>query len=120
MLCLGMAAQALAHCRPNIIRTTSDSRFTVQPGGSEVLDNKTGLTLQRCVVGMSWNGTTCAGKPQRFNRVAAVEAGIAAGSGWRVPSQKELINILALACAAPEMNETIFPSLVGQYRLVRD
>lgn len=44
-------------CNPNIV-----SSFSSWSGNGDIVtDASTGLTWQRCALGQSWNGSTCAG-----------------------------------------------------------
>lgn len=70
--------------------------------GDTVYDKKTGLTWQRCSVGMRWNADTnlCVGtqKEMTFD-----EAKRGWSNGWRVPTKDELASLIGRA------NKEAFP-----------
>ena len=109
LLALSVAAQAQT-CNPAIPRKAPDSRYTVQAGGVEVLDTQTGLVWQRCSLGQSWNGSTCAGSAGVYTWQSALQAARDLGNGWRVPNFKELQSLVEEACYSPAINETLFPA----------
>lgn len=59
--------------------------------GSEIKDVQTGLVWQRCSVGQSWTGNTCAGEAKKFTFDDAQKQ---AGNGWRVPTVRELHSLV--------------------------
>lgn len=97
-------------CNPAMPRQAPDSRYTVQAGGAEVLDTQTGLIWQRCSLGQSWNGSTCAGSAGAYTWQSALQAARDLGNGWRLPNSKELQSLVEEACYNPAINETLFPS----------
>lgn len=113
----------LAHaaCNANITLTRPDSRYEVVTGttvaGSEVKDKTTGLVWQRCVVGMSWNGTTCTGSATGQTWKDALDAARTATAttatpvtSWRLPNVKEVLSLIDRACTSPPINSTWFPA----------
>lgn len=66
---------------------TLDGRYQILANGAEVKDLQTGLTWQRCSVGQRWSGSGCEGDAKEFQFDAAQAQ---AGSGWRVPTVREL------------------------------
>jgi hypothetical protein len=100
-------------CNPNIQKTKPDSQYELMNNGTEVLDKKTGLIWQRCVLGMSWNGATCAGTAtnHKWEDALAEAATVASTTGvaWRLPNIKELRSLVEAACVGKAINETIFP-----------
>ena len=111
LLALSVAAQAQT-CNTAITRKAPDSRYTVQAGGAEVQDTQTGLIWQRCSLGQSWNGATCAGSAGVYTWQSALQAARDLGNGWRVPNSKELQSLVEEACYSPAINETLFPATV--------
>ena len=109
LLALSVAAQAQT-CKPAITRKAPDSRYAVQAGGAEVQDTQTGLIWQRCSLGQSWNGATCAGSAGVYTWQSALQAARDLGNGWRVPNSKELQSLVEEACYSPAINETLFPA----------
>ena len=114
LLILSVAAQAQT-CNPAMTRKAPDSRYTVQAGGGEVLDTQTGLIWQRCSLGQSWSGSTCAGSAGVYTWQSALQAARDLGNGWRVPNFKELQSLVEEACYSPAINETLFPATGSYY-----
>lgn len=127
--CLSSLAQAA--CNANTTLTRPDSRYEAlagaTPAGSEVRDKVTGLIWQRCVLGMVWNGTTCAGTASSLTWqnaleaartatastapaaiVAATTSAAPATTGWRVPNHAELYSLAERVCNNPAINTTWF------------
>ncbi len=98
---------ALAACGSRTARAT---RFVLKQ--AEAYDPHTGLTWQRCSVGMTWKkGHGCAGERALLSVEDAMKAARAAGPGWRVPSVKELYTLVDTACGTPPADVTAFPDL---------
>lgn len=81
--------------------------------GSEVYDNNTGLTWQRCSVGQHWKeGVGCAGEIKTFTFAEAQRQG---GDEWRVPTKKELRTLLNPEQGdnhhKPLIDEVAFPNM---------
>lgn len=123
---LGLSGVAQAACtpNPNIKLTRPDSRYeavaNATPAGSEVRDMVTGLVWQRCLVGMTWDGTTCTGTASTMTWQDALEtartatassAATGAAAVWRVPNLAELVSLADRACASPAINTTWFPAI---------
>jgi hypothetical protein len=110
---MSLTAQAQT-CSPNIQKTKPDSQYELLNNDTEVLDKKTGLIWQRCILGASWNGSTCSGTAtyHTWEDSFAQAATMATNTGvaWRVPNIKELISLVETACFLPAINETIFPA----------
>lgn len=79
--------------------------FEVLPesDGSELVDLSTGLVWQRCVQGMTWDGTTCSGTPGLYfwteltGLVASATPSKASkASPWRLPKISELHSLRSL------------------------
>lgn len=71
--------------------TATDIRYHVSDDGSEVKDMQTGLVWQRCSVGQSSNGSTCAGQAKEFTFDEAQKQAV---NGWRVPTVRELHSLV--------------------------
>ncbi len=88
--------------------------FTVSIDGSEVTDQKTGLIWRRCIEGMNWNGTTCAGVVGTFTHEAALRQAAAkvdnASLTWRLPNVNELASIVDRSRINPAINPAAFPA----------
>lgn len=106
LLCINLAQAA---CFPNEPLTRPDSRYqAVDAQATEVKDLETGLIWQRCVLGQQWNGTSCAGDAVAQDWSTATKA--VSGTGWRLPTQKELQGLSETSCAELALNQTWFGS----------
>ena len=111
VVCLSLFAAnaALAACIPNEPLTRPDSRYqSVNADASEVKDLDTGLVWQRCVMGQKWDGKSCTGDAIAQDWNLAVKT--VAGTGWRLPTQKELEGLAEKSCAELALNQTWFGS----------
>ena len=100
---------AIAACIPNEPLTRPDSRYqAVNSDASEVKDLDTGLVWQRCVMGQKWDGKSCTGDAIAQDWNLAVKT--VAGTGWRLPTQKELEGLAEKSCAELALNQTWFGS----------
>ena len=66
----------------------------------------------RCSVGQRWNGETCIGKIISLNHEQMDEvlriASDQLGSGWRLPTRKELESLVCKDCKIPKIDSKIF------------
>ena len=74
-----------------------------QMTGSTVLDTKTGLTWQQSVP-----ATT-------YTQSGAASYCSSLGSGWRLPTMKELVTIVDPTTANPSIDGTAFPNTLASY-----
>lgn len=81
-------AVRLVHAAP---RPTA---YRISANGEEVADSATGLVWRRCVEGMQWDGTRCAGSPKYFMWYEALQYAGGGRTGWRVPNIKELSSLV--------------------------
>lgn len=89
--------------------TRPDSRYeAANASGSEVKDKETGLVWQRCVVGLQWNGSVCAGTATAQDWNTATKT--AAEAKWRLPTQAELEGLSEKSCSELALNQTWFGS----------
>jgi hypothetical protein len=86
------------------------ARFQVSPDGQEVADTQTHLVWRRCVEGMSYDGSTCKGKPRKYKFGDAKKAAAAAGAGWRVPTKDELVALVAKTKKGARIDQAAFPA----------
>ena len=123
----GLTLDALAQqvCNPRLQRTRVDARYEsvagAYPAGSEVRDKVTGFIWQRCLIGMSWSGSTCTGDPTRLDWKQALIAAAsstpspaavdATAAVWRLPNKAELLTLVESGCYQPALNVSTFPSL---------
>ena len=89
-------------------------RYSYSTDGSQVIDSTTGLTWQRCVAGMSWNGTTCTGTAATYTHEAAL-AYAKTQTGWKLPNIKELGSIVDRTRSNPAIDITAFPATPAGY-----
>jgi hypothetical protein len=92
-----------------------NGRYEILPDRSEVRDTSGNAHLiwQRCVEGMTWDGTTCAGTASSFTHEQALQrAALRAtqtGQPWRVPSIKEQNWLVQRAIPSPPIEHDAFP-----------
>lgn len=93
-------------CISGAQEVTPTSRFLLQD--DQVIDTKTSLIWQRCVVGQTWNSSaqTCEGTSTKKNWKDALES---VPEGWRMANIRELISIMEHSCIRPAMNLAVFP-----------
>jgi hypothetical protein len=128
LMMAGLSASAIAQqvCNANIPLTRSDSRYeaipSATPAGSEVRDKITGLIWQRCLLGMSWNGSACTGSFTSRTWTQALDAARTAtattatpATAWRLPNRNELLSLAETACYNPAINATWFPNVPTTY-----
>ena len=95
-------------CLSDLVETTPSGDFTVLGNGEMVRHEPTGLEWRRCVEGMSWTGTGCAGTASTWTWHGALQHADAV-SGWRLPNINELRSIVERCKAGPAVNEQVFP-----------
>lgn len=108
LMSAGVCAQT---CNPAVARTAPDERYQPQNQSAEVLDKQSRLLWQRCYVGQSWTGTSCAGQPALYEWQQALAYAKKQGKGWRVPTIDELKSLVEAACYGPALNATYFPDM---------
>lgn len=94
--------------RQNVVSTTPNNEFEIQPGGETVLHEPTGLIWKRCVEGLSWDGAECTGQDAGYDWQEALAAADAQ-SEWRVPNIRELLSLVEYCARLPAVNTDIFP-----------
>jgi len=112
ILALAATNSLLADCNNAIPRTTPDQAFTLHNDGT-VTHNTTGLMWMRCLVGQTWNGSTCSGISPGYTWQNALQTAkgfsFAGQNDWRLPNKNELVSIVERACLGPAINSTVFP-----------
>jgi PKD repeat protein len=84
-------------------------RFIVSPDGAEVTDNFTGLTWQRCLLGMNFSGGICVGTETLFStHESALSAAASIGNGWKIPNIKELASTISRNFSPSAIDTTEF------------
>ncbi len=114
-----------------------DGAYSINPmsftdnGNGIVTDNNTGLVWQKCSIGQN-NDASCSGTAATYNWFQASGAYDAtynsatqyicgslalAGGGWRLPSKKELMNIVdySIPYPGPTIQQSLFPHTVASY-----
>ena len=99
-------------CISGAQEVTPTSRFLLQD--DQVIDTKTSLIWQRCVVGQTWNSSaqTCEGTSTKKNWKDALES---VPEGWRMANIRELISIMEHSCIHPAMNLAVFPGAINEW-----
>lgn len=82
-------------------------------GDGTVTDQKTGLTWMRCLLGMSWDGSTCLGSTASmytFGQAIRLQKIFAGKSDWRLPNIRELQTIVDRSVYNPAIDKVAFPN----------
>jgi hypothetical protein len=88
----------------------AQDRFKLSIDGQEVTDTKTNLIWRRCLEGQTFDGKTCKGKPTKFSLANARKYATGAGSNWRIPDKKEVVDTLELPkTKKPLLDPVAFP-----------
>ncbi|MEO7330703.1 MAG: DUF1566 domain-containing protein [Minicystis sp.] len=95
-----LAVAAAAVTARRVAADAPPGRYTL-PGDGTVLDTKTGLAWQQAVSGPSYTWADAGGYCQNL---------VLAGSGWRLPSMKELQTIVDESKLNPAIDGSAFPS----------
>lgn len=105
---LGCQSLAQAACYGGT-PATAQTRFVLEQG--EARDTRSGLIWKRCSVGLTWDGTGCAGTltPLTLD-LALAEAG-QTGGGWHVPNGAELQSLIDRDCGLPPVDPVVFPDI---------
>ena len=79
-----------------------------------VIDLKSGVEWLRCSVGQRWNGSECIGEIVRLDQEMSIKAIEIAneqlGGIWRLPTRKELENLVCHKCDKPKIDKFFFPN----------
>lgn len=97
-------------CADNIPGDREAADLVVNNTDGTVTDSVTGLIWQRCALGMTWNGTACAGPAATYSWAGALSAATGVGAGWRLPNVKEMESFLDRRCLGPAVNTNRFPN----------
>ncbi|MCB1137263.1 MAG: DUF1566 domain-containing protein [Leptospiraceae bacterium] len=91
--------------------------FRIQNDGWIAKDMETGILWRRCVLGMTWDGTTCTGSAQSVDFAAAQTSCAALPpstyGAWRVPEYRELSTLFEYHGGAPAIPAAYFPGFPG-------
>lgn len=125
VILIAAALTTVAHAKPaeqacnkNVksFNVFNSARFLVVNGsnGTELLDTDTDLVWQRCSVGQTWDGNTCAGNATSLTWVNALKAVVQLRStnpDYRLPTIKELGTLRETDCVKPSTNITFFANV---------
>jgi hypothetical protein len=112
--------------------TGQDGAYSINPmsftdnGNGTVTDNNTGLVWQKCSMGQN-NDASCSGTANYYNwyqasgtydasynpsTISVCGSLSLAGTGWRLPSKKELVGIVdySIPYPGPTIPQTLFPN----------
>ncbi len=93
-----------------VVAAHAEGRFAVSANGKEVADGQTRLVWQRCAVGQSWDGKTCAGKAAKLTLANAKAIGDTLAPAWRLPTREELTSIVDKTRSKPAIDGAAFPA----------
>lgn len=91
----GSRVQKTSPTKQNHTATTEPQLLAV---GDVVIDKRTNLVWQRCMVGRRWNGKACVGTVKVLTAPEAIEIARVASTQmatWRVPTENELLLLAA-------------------------
>ncbi len=87
--------------------TEPANRFLAQK--QTVIDTSSDLMWSRCLLGASWNGTTCEGRPTQYGwqeiHDVVKTLNYAGYSDWRVPTLEELKSLAVSKSSPPELEK---------------
>ena len=99
-----------------LAQTSSDGTYIVRD--DRVIDLRSGVEWLRCSVGQLYQDGACAGDVLRLSQEEAAEAVRLAnkelGGIWRLPTLEELEYLVCTTCAAPKIDEIVFPGTVAE------
>ena len=107
-------AGAIQKCSDFITTTASISVFSLSTKAL-ALDKRNGKTWMRCSIGQHWNTKTqqCSGQAKLLSWNGAQKAAQLlaqqSGSNWRLPTIKELSNLVESRCETPAIDLNVFP-----------
>ncbi|MCD6662868.1 MAG: DUF1566 domain-containing protein [Comamonas sp.] len=89
------------------------SPWALSTDGTLVIDTRSHLAWDRCVVGMQWNGSTCTGRAQLLTlaqaQALADERWKAGGVRWRLPRVPELRRLVNRGTSPSAVDAALFP-----------
>lgn len=117
LIMLSFAHTSIASCISYNEKSTPTDNFNLDNESGTAIDTTTNLMWSRCLLGVSWTGSTCdtVDPLPSYNwwkaHQAADDYTFGGYSDWRIPNIKELISIVEYSCTLPALNQTIFPNL---------
>jgi hypothetical protein len=97
---------------PNIVKAPSERYQFIGEDQDIVVDIFTKLEWQRCNLGQTWKGATCAGKVREYKWDEALRI---APAGWRLPTKDELVSLVYCSSGMPAYWKTASESCEGAY-----
>lgn len=117
-LLLAVANLYAAECNDQVASSTPSDDFVFNADGT-VTHKVTQLTWMRCVVGQTWQNSSCVGEPAIVDWETAMQQAVtvdfAGATNWRLPNVKELLAIVEDRCEFPVVNREVFPALPAGY-----
>ena len=118
-LALGGAAAVAAQTPPPPAAPAATAALELSADGQLVIDRRSRLAWARCAEGMQWNGTTCAGQRQLFDRTQSLARAQARaqqdGARWRLPRAAELRRLVDKQANPPGLPQALFPASPGAW-----
>lgn len=109
------APLAAQECDKGKPATAPMSRFKAGPEGT-LIDTASKKIWLRCPVGMSWDGSSCAGQSHTYTWNDSLDVigeynakKVGGRSNWRLPTVEELNSIVEKQCFKPAINLEAFP-----------
>ncbi len=119
VLCAALALPAAAAPRGDAgaaapAQAAQPPALSVSPDGTLVIDQRARLAWPRCVEGMRWTGSHCAGlarlltygEAQALARQRWKDSGVA----WRLPRVNELRRLVNRSAQPPSVDQRLFPA----------
>ena len=90
-----------------------DGRYRFMGKDQEIVEDiRTKLQWQRCSLGQTWNGATCAREATKYQWD---EARRAASAGWRLPTKDELASLIYCSSGEPAYWKPTSAACTGAY-----
>ena len=100
-------------------RPPASAALELSEDGQLVIDRRSRLAWARCAEGMQWNGTTCSGQRQLFDRTQALARAQTRaqqeGARWRLPRAAELRRLVDKQADPPGLPKALFPASPGAW-----
>ena len=94
-------------------RASPSDRYRFMGKDQEIVEDiRTKLQWQRCSLGQTWNGATCAGEATKYQWD---EARRAASAGWRLPTKDELASLIYCSSGEPAYWKPTSAACTGAY-----
>ncbi len=85
----------------------------VDHGDGTATHSPTSLIWQRCAVGQTWTGGTCAGAASAvtWDDAMRLNSGLGGKTDWRLPTEDELLSLVDYSKSLPAINSALFPNV---------